>query len=237
MPGPIEHLPSTQSRVGRFDPRWRLAALVLAGVVVLALQSLPATVLALLLALLLAAAARLPRRWCGQRLGLLLLALTPFLLLLAYSDMAAAAVLLCKSLTLVLLMLVLLATAPLPVTLRAAQALHVPDLLVQLALLTYRYVFVLAGELARLRLALRVRGYRNRANLHCYRTVGHVAGTLLVRGYEQAERVDHAMRARGFDGRFRTLQDWRTAPADVLAFLVVVGGAAVLLVGDRLLFS
>jgi len=237
MPGPLEHLPSTASVVGRFDPRWRLAALVLAGVGVLMLRALPAAALALLLAALLALLARLPRRWSGQRLGLLLLALTPFLALLAWSDVAAAVVLLCKTLALALLMLVLLATAPLPVTLRAAQALHVPNLLVQLALLTYRYVFVLAGELTRLRLALRVRGYRNRPTVHCYRTVGHVAGTLLVRGYEQAERVEHAMRARGFDGRFRTLQDWRTRPADVLAFLVIVGLAAGLVVGDRLLVS
>ena len=94
-----------------------------------------------------------------------------------------------KALTVLTLMLVLLASAPLEDTLKAAHALRVPGLLVQLAVLTYRYIFVLAGELARLRVALRVRGYRNRANRHSYRTVGHVAGALLVRGYERAERV------------------------------------------------
>ena len=102
----------------------------------------------------------------------------------------------------------MLATAPLEVTLKAAHALRVPGLLVQLALLSYRYLFVLGDELARLRVALRVRGYRHRANWHSYRTVGHVAGTLLVRGYERAERVGQAMRCRGFDGRFRSLTEF-----------------------------
>jgi cobalt/nickel transport system permease protein len=100
--------------------------------------------------------------------------------------------------------------------------------------MSYRYLFVLADELARLRIALRVRGYRNRANRHSYRTAGHVAGTLLVRGYERAERVGQAMRCRGFDGQFRSLTAFHTRPADVLAFLVVTAGAAALCAWDWL---
>jgi cobalt/nickel transport system permease protein len=121
---------------------------------------------------------------------------------------------------------VLLASAPLDATLKAAHSLRVPGLVVQLALLTYRYLFLLADELGRLRTALRVRGFRNRASRHAYRTVGRVAGTLLVRGYERGERVGQAMRCRGFDGRFRSLTAFRTRPIDVLTFAVVVGCAA-----------
>jgi cobalt/nickel transport system permease protein len=131
-----------------------------------------------------------------------------------------------KALAVLTLALVLLITAPLNATLKAAHALRVPGLLVQLAVLSYRYVFVLAAELARLRVALRVRGYRNRANRHSYRTVSHVAGTLLVRGQERAERVGHAMRCRGFDGQFRSLAEFRTTAADLAFFLLLVGGAA-----------
>src|SRR5262249_325713 len=100
--------------------------------------------------------------------------------------------------------------------------------------LTYRYLFLLADELGRLRTALRVRGYRNRPNLHSYRTVGHVAGTLLVRSYERAERVGQAMRCRGFDGRFRSLAAARTRATDVIFFAVVAGGTAGLLTWDLL---
>ena len=137
-----------------------------------------------------------------------------------------------KAVALVTLSLVLLATGPLDATLKAAHSLRVPGLLIQLALLSYRYLFVLADELIRLRRALRVRGFRNRANRHSYRTIGQVCGTLLARGVERAERVHHAMRCRGFDGRFRSLTQFRTRTADVAAFLLIASAAAGLLAWD-----
>ena len=79
-----------------------------------------------------------------------------------------------------------------------------------------------------------MRGYRRRANLHSYRTVGHVTGTLLLRSYEQAERVGHAMRCRGFDGQFRSLANLKTRPADVVWFGAILLAAAGLLIWDRL---
>ena len=104
--------------------------------------------------------------------------------------------------------------------------------LIQLALLSYRYLFVLGDELDRLRVALRVRGFRNRASWHSYRTVGHAAGTLLVRGYERADRVSAAMRCRGFDGRFRSLAVFRTRRADVLALALAAACATALVCLD-----
>jgi cobalt/nickel transport system permease protein len=252
MPGPIEHLPCPNSPVQRLDPRWKLAAILLAAGTILFLRTWPAAALALAASGLLAAVARLSARWCLQRLGVVLLVLIPFLILLPFvhrgtepawpigpfevapEGVLAALVLALKTLALVLLMLTLLASAPLPATFKAAQALHVPGLLVQLADLTYRYVFVLVGELARLRIALRVRGFRSRPDRHTYRTVGHVTGTLLVRGYEQAERVGQAMRCRGFDGRYRCLTAFHTRFADVAAFFLIVGFATALLIGELL---
>jgi cobalt/nickel transport system permease protein len=140
-----------------------------------------------------------------------------------------------KIASMISLMLVLLATTPMPGLFKAARALWMPRLLVLLMLLTYRYVFLLTDEFARLRIALRVRGFRNRADLHSYRTIGQVAGTLLVRSHERSERVGQAMRCRGFDGEFRALDDFRTAWPDPLAFALIVGYAVGLLAWDRLL--
>jgi cobalt/nickel transport system permease protein len=247
--------PCPDSPLRRLDPRWKLAALTLAALATAVLHTLPAALLALALAALLAALARLPPRWLLDRLGAaaLLLALfalpLPFLLdgagpawqwgVVRFSPRgAAAALLICvKALAVVTLALVVLATAPLDATLKAAHGLRVPGLIIQLALLTYRYLFLLADELGRLRTALRVRGYRNRMNRHSYRTVGHVAGTLLVRGYERAERVGQAMRCRGFDGCFRSLTTFRTRAADVAVFVVILAGAAGLCWLDRMLLS
>lgn len=152
----------------------------------------------------------------------------------SWHGIEAALLLTAKAITLVTLLLTAQATAPLETTLKAAHSLRIPGLLVQLSLLTYRYVFVLADELRRLRIALRVRGYRNRASRHSYRTAGHVAGTLLVRGYERAERVGQAMRCRGFDGQFRSLTAFATRPVDVVAFLLIASSAASLALWDWL---
>src|SRR5207248_7588817 len=100
-----------------------------------------------------------------------------------------------------------------------------PSVVVTVAALTLRYLAVLLGEFATIRIALRVRGYRQRASLASLRTVGHVSGMLLVRASERAERVGHALRCRGFDGRFHALTDFKTRPRDML-FLVAVLAAA-----------
>ena len=49
---------------------------------------------------------------------------------------------------------------------------------------------------------------------------------------QRGERVGQAMRCRGFDGRFRSLAEFRTRPADCLFFFLMAGGAAALLLVD-----
>jgi cobalt/nickel transport system permease protein len=244
------HIAPLDSPLARFDPRWKLAAFGFAILAVAFVRSLPAAATAFAGALLLAIIARLPWKWFGVRLGVAALALLPFLIVLPFTvdrggpawewgwlhisaaGLLAAVTLGLKTLAIVMLALVVLGTAPLHVTLHAARRLHAPGLLVQLTLLTYRYIFLLVDEFHRLRTALRVRGFRNRMSRHSYRTIGRVTGTLLVRGAERAERVAQAMRCRGFDGRFRVLSEFRTRVTDVLLFVLIVGAAAALVVWD-----
>jgi cobalt/nickel transport system permease protein len=242
--------PCPESPLRRLDARWKLAALLLGTALVAAVRTPAPAALAVVSALALAAVARVPLRWYLGRLaavGLFLALFTlplPFLLSgpgpvwtvgpvsVSWHGLGVALFIAGKALTVLTLMLVLLASAPLEDTLKAAHSLRVPGLLIQLAVLSYRHIFVLAGELGRLRVALRVRGYRNRANRHSYRTVGHVAGTLLVRGYERAERVGQAMRCRGFAGRFYALAEFSTSVTDIVAFALIVGCGAGLLTWD-----
>ncbi len=239
-------IPAPDSPLRKLDARWKLAAVGVAIVAAAVLRTLPAAGAALAGALALAAAGRLPARWFLARLGATALVLAPFVLTLpfllpgpdgevpSWAGLSAALLLGLKAATLVTLALVLLVSSPLTDTLKAAHALRVPGLLVHLFVLTWRYAFLIAEEMGRLRIALRVRGYRNRPTRHSYRTIGHVAGTLLVRGHERGERVGQAMRCRGFDGRFRSLTAFRTARADVTFFLLVAASSAGLLAWDRL---
>lgn len=235
----------------RFDPRWKLAALSIALVTTACLQTLLAAGLALAGACILAIFARLPMKACLERLKIVLPALVLFTIFLPFVvpdsepmffgpvrlsslGLRLALLFILKALAILGLALVLTATSPLNATFSAAAALRVPGRLVHIALLTYRYLFLFAGELGRLRLAVRVRGYRNRPTVHCYRTIGNVAGTLLVRSSERAERVAQAMRCRGFDGRFRSLTEFRTKATDVMGFVMIVAGFGALVVWEFL---
>jgi cobalt/nickel transport system permease protein len=242
----------SHSFLGRLDPRWKMAALILAALFCALLTTLSAVLGAWAFSLAIVALARLPVRWLFLRLGSVALVLScfaawlPFVhapgddrwelgwLSLSLSGLTLAAVLLFKALAVVSLMLALLATAPLQDTFKAAHDLRVPGILIQLLLLTHRFVFLVAEEFARLRIALRVRGFRSRGNWQTYRTIGQVAGTLLVRSHDRAERVSQAMRCRGFDGCFRSLNQFSTRPIDVLSFVIIVGSAAAILIWDIL---
>jgi cobalt/nickel transport system permease protein len=240
------------SFVQRLDPRWKLACLLLAALAAVNLHTCGAALAALSGTMLLVALARLPLGWYLRRLATslvmfaLFLAWLPFVVqaghetheigfvTVSLTGLVRLIVLSAKIASMISLMLVMLATTPLPSIFKAARALWMPRLLALLMLLTYRHVFLLMDEFGRLRTALRVRGFRNRADLHSYRTIGQVAGTLLVRSHERSERVGQAMRCRGFDGEFRALDDFRTAWPDLLAFALIVGYAVGLLAWDRL---
>jgi cobalt/nickel transport system permease protein len=246
----LDYPAPSQSLLSRLDPRWKLAALMAAAIVTALLQTLPAVLVAGAGALLLVLAARLPAHWLLARLGSVALVLAFFLAWLPFmrsegearwelgwltfspAGLTLAALLLVKALAVVALMLALLASASVADIFKSAHDLRMPGVLVHLVLLTYRFVFVAAEEFSRLRTALRVRGFRNRGNRHSYRTVARVAGTLLVRSHDRAERVGQAMRCRGFDGCYRSLHEFSTRLGDVLAFALIALCAAVLLAWD-----
>jgi cobalt/nickel transport system permease protein len=138
-----------------------------------------------------------------------------------------------KMVALLFLLQALMGRVPMHDLLKALRGLRVPGVLVQLLALGYRYLFVLHDELGHLRVALRTRGYRNRASWHSYRTIGHVAGMLLVRGHDRSERVGQAMRCRGFAGEFPSLTEFRTRRRDIALALCVVAAALSLVGFDR----
>jgi cobalt/nickel transport system permease protein len=238
------------SPIHRLDPRWKLAGLLPAVCAITLIRQPGPALAALVLSMVLVLIARLPLRWYAIRLSAAL-ALPAFFVLwlpfvhqpgdslrevagvvLSDTGVLRGLTLLMKAASIVSVILVLLGTAPVHDSLKAAQSLRMPGWLVHLVLMSYRYVGLLGEEFMRLRTALRVRGYRNRACLHSYRTVGQVAGTLLVRGHERSERVAQAMRCRGFDGRFRSLLAFQTRGVDVLFCAAAIALASGVLVWD-----
>lgn len=235
----------TDSPIGRWDPRAKLLALVPLAAVQACVPTVPAAALGTAVCLAVLSAARIPPTFWLRRLGVFGLFLAPFVLLLPWMGSGAevarvaglairaggiefAALIALRATGVILVAITLLHTAPLSDTLWAARALGVPRSLVQLALITLRYLPILGGELEATRVAASCRGFVPRVSSHSYRTMAHVTAATLVRGHRRADRVWEAMACRGFTGQLHPRRDWKVTFHDVAATMAMWLAAAVL---------
>jgi cobalt/nickel transport system permease protein len=115
----------------------------------------------------------------------------------------------------------------------ALRRLRVPASLTNLLMFAVRYLDVLAAEYARLRRATTVRAFRPRTDRHTWWTLGWLVGMLLVRSFERAERIEAAMKCRGFTGRWPAIDDFRLRRADGVFALSGIVALAVLVWLER----
>ena len=100
--------------------------------------------------------------------------------------------------------LVLFGTAPFLTSMKAMRSLGLPAVMIDMMLLTYRYLEQLSQSLRKMQQAMRLRGFHFHSfNRRTFSTLANLAGSLLVRSYEQSERVYRAMLLRGYSHRFR----------------------------------
>ena len=99
----------------------------------------------------------------------------------------------------------------------ALERLKVPRVFVVQLLFMYRYLFVLVEEGLRIRRAYAMRSPGSTGvDLRVY---GSLAGHLLLRTLNRAQRIHQAMLCRGFDGRIRLVRSFKATLADVLFVL------------------
>lgn len=126
-----------------------------------------------------------------------------------------------KSVAILLSLMALLATMSVATMGHALGILGIPDKLVYLLLITYRYVFVMEQEYQRLIRAMKIRGFKPGTNLHSYQSYAYLVGMLFVHASARAERVSKAMKCRGFTGRFHSLRQFEPDPRNRL-FAVIM---------------
>jgi cobalt/nickel transport system permease protein len=149
------------------------------------------------LALGFAIAARLPPGKLLLR-GIVVLPLPGLLALAAWlsGDVFRAITLLMKSYVSIVAVLVFNAVTPFPAWSDALHAWRVPNALILTLQFVYRYIFVIAEEGHRMRLAA-----RNRGGFRFDSAAGAI-GVLFARSWRRSEMVHRAMVARGFRGKF-----------------------------------
>jgi cobalt/nickel transport system permease protein len=229
------------------DPRLRVVGATLLAVVVAVSYDFKALCMALAVSLIMAVSARLDFRQVLHNL----LAPVVFLLLLwlvlpwSYEGRALTSlgpvtitrpgVTLCaqislKTIALMVAFMALVATMTVDTLGHTLNRLHLPDKMVHMLLITYRYLFVLEQEYQRLLRAMRIRNFQPKTDLHTYRTYAYLVGMLFVRASERARRVHSAMICRGFNGRFVSLRQFKPNPRNRVFFLVTLV-ALILLAG------
>lgn len=202
--------------IGHVDPRLRVVGGLAFAVVTALVANMGAALLALGVGLVLGGLAGLSATlWMRRLVPLnLMLAVLAALLPLSGGTAVMAALIATKANAILIALTALLSTIE-PVALgHALQQLRCPGKLTHLFLFTVRYLDVLHLEYGRLRNAMRARAFRPRLDAHTLRTYGYLVGMLLVRAFERAERIEQAMRCRGFQGRYPTVASHRLGVVD-----------------------
>ena len=95
--------------------------------------------------------------------------------------------------------LVLFGTAPFLNSIKAMRSMGLPKVIVDMTLLSYRYLEELGEILTTMQRAMRLRGFNpkgfNRRNLQIF---AQLTGSILVRSYERSLRIYQAMILRGY---------------------------------------
>jgi cobalt/nickel transport system permease protein len=219
------------SPVQKIDPRVKVIFVFIYSFSVALLVNFPALVIALSASIAMAFIARLGFRETIKRLTLanILILLLWLVLPLTFKGDAVFSIgplaftregllvsarITLKSNAILLALMALITTMSIATLGHAMSRLMIPDKIVSLFLITYRYIFVMKQEYERLLRAARARGFRPRTNIHTYRTYAYLVGMLLVRAVERAERVHKAMICRGFRGKFYSLREFSMSPLD-----------------------
>ncbi len=222
-----EPFASGNSFVHRLDPRIRLVSACTYSIVVAMSASFQVLATAVVISFLLVLLARLSAREVIKRIVMVnsfivllwvILPLTfqgPGAFTLGPLTMYRAGIVMAAQITLksnaILLALIALVTTMNFSTLGySLNWLRVPEKIVHLLLMTYRYVFVIEQEYQRLVRSAKIRGFRPGTNLHTYKTYGYIVGMLFVRSSIRADRVYRAMLCRGFKHKFYCLYEFKS---------------------------
>lgn len=122
-------------------------------------------------------------------------------------------------------------TTPMVELFSVLRSIGVPEVIVELSMLIYRYIFVLLGEAAMIRDAQEMRlGYSSLRS--SFNSFAMLSSVLFLRAWDQGERLMIAMDSRCYDGRLDLAENSprisAMSIASVLAFEVAVAAIALL---------
>ncbi|MDR1701166.1 MAG: cobalt ECF transporter T component CbiQ [Sporomusaceae bacterium] len=106
-----------------------------------------------------------------------------------------------KAVCTVFLLFIIIFTQPVQLIFNGMGHMRLPDKLVSVLFLSWRYVFLFWEKLAQTYKALRSRLFQGGVNRRAYQVYGEIIGGLFVKSIDSSERVYKAMLSRGYTGK------------------------------------
>ena len=226
------------SQIHRLDPRFKVVFATVYAFVVALSNSFPALIAALIFSFALVGFSRLDFLKVANRIALVngfivflwivvpltydgqsIFYLGPFGV--SREGVLISARITLKSNAILLAFIALIASSTVAILGNALSRLRIPEKIIYLLLLNYRYIFVMEEEYRHLLRSASIRGFRPASNLHTYKTYAYLIGILFVRASDRAERVHKAMLCRGFAGRFYSLHELSFSRLDLIWSVVM----------------
>ena len=237
----IDKFANLDSPIHRWDTRFKISSLLLCIFCISALNSICIAFTANILTFALAAYSQLPWKFLFQKIKypfIFLLALFLFLPIssggnalydfkyfkIYFDGLYLSFLIFFKAIAIITLLMTMLGTSSFNDSVKSLLALKIPAKLVNLILFTYRYIFVYLETLRKMRISLTLRGYRNKNSIMSLKSTAGLIGSILVRSFDQTDRIYKAMLLRGFEQEIPVKFESHFKAADVLksGFVLVI---------------
>ncbi len=184
----------------RIDARIKIAFIAASILTILSSKTPHAPFVAALLVITALSFLRVPFKILALRLAAPLgIALTLFLIKIFYCELNSGLLITAKTMGSTLLVLFLSMTTTLDRLLAACRWFRVPGLWIEICLIAYRYIFVLLEDAITVYDAQTLRlGYSS--PIKAFRSIGCLAGAIIIRAYDQSIATYEAMMMRGYRG-------------------------------------
>ncbi|AKB30086.1 Transmembrane component NikQ of energizing module of nickel ECF transporter [Methanosarcina siciliae T4/M] len=129
----------------------------------------------------------------------------------------AASVFIMRVATCVSAIVLLFLTTPQQMLFKSVRSVGVPKIYVLTLGMTYRYIFLLTSLVREMYIAKRARTITSRSMFEEQKWVGGRIGYTLMRSLDISEKVHMAMISRGFNGDFKTMEEFKMRKRDYIA--------------------
>lgn len=230
-----------KSLINRWDNRWELVSFIILTFSITFAKSLFALGFASLIIIMLVITSGLSFRVIKKSLDAplsLLVVMSPFILLTPGSSFSFRIILLStifiKSITIFMIFSLLMNTSTMTGIMHGMRSIGIPKDLVNILISTYRYIFLYRADLKKLMTSARLRGFSLQKGFKHGLTSADILLTLIIRSYEQSQRVTAAMRLRGFTGDYKILEHYKTKPIDIILFILVFICSSIIIILELL---